>query len=69
MRFTWRLLLCMTGRHEPGFWKELTLRSRRIRVCIHCGIITHADWIREGDRGLEKCSKLKGLQDGYDKGA
>lgn len=39
MKFTWKLLFCMFGRHEPGSWRA-AVGGRNIRTCIYCDKLT-----------------------------
>jgi hypothetical protein len=39
MRFTWRLLYCLFGKHNPGYWRD-AFPNRCIRICRNCGKIT-----------------------------
>lgn len=38
MRLTWRLLLCLIGKHDPGAWRD-AFPNRCIRLCRNCDTI------------------------------
>jgi hypothetical protein len=46
MKLTWKLILCLVGKHDSCPWKS-AVGGRNIRVCFRCGTITDDQRIRQ----------------------